>query len=243
MVPLTMMRQRSVAFACLITFCNFAHLSLLAYYLPFYFQGVRGAGTLASGIMYLPTAVPLGIAALAGRPLTSALGYYSSVLMFGSVLMAIGAGLITTFTIDTSPAKWIAYQVIYGLGIGLAFQPPYIAVQTVLKELIVPRALVVLSFTQQFGGIVMLSVAQNVFLARITRNLQDEVPGLDPEIVLNSGALGLVKAVPATDRDRVLVAYNGALVQVFYIALGLTCVVVVSSLGIEWRSVKQADKT
>jgi hypothetical protein len=32
MVPLKMLRQRSVAFASLITFCNFAHLSVIAYY-------------------------------------------------------------------------------------------------------------------------------------------------------------------------------------------------------------------
>jgi MFS family permease len=32
MVPLKMLRQRSVAFGSLITFCNFAHLSVIAYY-------------------------------------------------------------------------------------------------------------------------------------------------------------------------------------------------------------------
>lgn len=32
MVPLKMLRQRSVACASLITFCNFSHLSVLAYY-------------------------------------------------------------------------------------------------------------------------------------------------------------------------------------------------------------------
>lgn len=32
MVPLKMLRQRSVAFASLITFCNFSHLAVVAYY-------------------------------------------------------------------------------------------------------------------------------------------------------------------------------------------------------------------
>jgi hypothetical protein len=32
MVPLKILRQRSVAFASLITFCNFAHLAVIAYY-------------------------------------------------------------------------------------------------------------------------------------------------------------------------------------------------------------------
>ncbi|CAL5871992.1 uncharacterized protein PFLUO_LOCUS6249 [Penicillium psychrofluorescens] len=203
---------------------------------------VRGASTFGSGLMYLPLAVTLAISALAGGPLTSYIGYYNPVLIFGSVLMAVGSGLITTLRPDTSAGEWISYQIIYGIGIGLAFQPPFIAVQTVLHDSMVPTALVLLSFTQQFGGIVILSIAQNVFRNRLANNLAIQVPGFDPNKLLGSGALGLINAVPAKFRDQVLVAYNGALVDVFYIALGLTCLVAVSTLGIEWKSIKKGKK-
>ncbi|KAJ5993977.1 hypothetical protein N7451_009701 [Penicillium sp. IBT 35674x] len=242
MVPLKVLRQRSVAFASLITFCNFAHLAVTAYYLPIYFQAVRGASTLASGLMYLPLAVALAISALAGGPLTTCIGYYNPTLIFGSILMTVGSGLITTLRPDTGPEKWISFQILYGLGIGLAFQPPYIAVQTVLPDSMVPTALVMLSFAQQFGGIVILSIAQNVFLNRLTYNLTTQVPGLNPSNVLGSGALGLIDRIPVKFRDQVLMVYNEALVDVFYIALGLTCLVVVSTLGIEWKSFKQGKK-
>lgn len=109
-----------------------------------------------------------------------------------------------------------------------------------LHDSIVPKALVVLSFTQQLGGILILSITQNVFLNRLAHNLATNVPELDPDEVPGSGALGLVHAMPAKLRDQVLVAYNGALVDVFYIALDLTCLVVASTLGIKWRSAKQA---
>ncbi|KAJ5619235.1 hypothetical protein N7510_003219 [Penicillium lagena] len=242
MVPLKMLRQRSVAFASLITFCNFSHLAVIAYYLPFYFQAVRGASTLGSGLMYLPLAVTLAITALAGGSLTSYIGYYNPVLMLGSVLMTVGSGLITTLRPDTGAGKWISYQIIYGIGIGLAFQPPYIAVQTVLPDSMVPMALVMLSFTQQFGGIVILSIAQNVFRNRLAYNLATQIPEFDSNKVLDSGALGLINAVSAKFRDQVLISYNRALVDVFYIALGLTCLVVLSTLGIEWKSVKKGKR-
>lgn len=260
MVPLKMVRQRSVALASLITFCNFAHLAVLAYYvsprslwltsilltpaqLPFYFQAVRGASTLGSGLMYLPLAVAIAIMALVGGPLTSYIGYYNPTLMAGSVFSVIGAGLISTFGPDTSPGKWISYQIIYGLGIGLAFQPPYFAVQTILDDSLVPTALVLLSFSQQIGGIVMLSIAQNVFLNRLTHNLTTNFPQLDPNAILSHGALGLISAVPPAARDQVVLAYNQALGGVFYIALGLTGVVVLCTLGLEWKSIKKAETT
>jgi MFS family permease len=206
--------------------------------LPFYFQAVRGASTLGSGIMYLPLAVALAVAALVSGPLTSYIGYYNPTLILGSVLMTVGCGLITTLRPDTSAGMWISYQIIYGIGIGLAFLPPYIAVQTVLPESMVPTALVMLSFTQQFGGIVILSIVQNVFRNGLRQNLTTQVPGIDSDTLLGSGASDLINSVPPNLRDQVLVAYNGALVHVFYVALGLTGMVVVSTLGIEWKSVK-----
>lgn len=175
---------------------------------------------------------------MAGGQITKTLDYYNMTLMLGSIIMTVGAGLITTFIPATTPKSWISYQVIYGIGIGLTFQPPFIGVQTVFHDSIVPRALVMLSFAQMFGGIVILSVAQNVFLNRLAANLANRVPRMDSAATLSKGALGIVGAFPERYRERVLISYNGSLVQVFYIALGLTCVVAVSSLGMEWKSVK-----
>lgn len=193
--------------------------------------------------MYLPTAGALALGALASGPLTRYIGFYNVPLTAGSCIMVVGMGLMTTFAPHTDPAKWISFQIVYGIDIGLAFQPPFIAVQTVLDDSLVPKALVLLSYIQQSGGIVMLSAAQNVFLSHLSRNLAQQVPGLDPHAVLNSGALNLVQHVPASLRTEVLFAYNEALVQVFYIALGLACVAAVAALGLEWKSVKKERKT
>lgn len=40
--------------------------------------------------------------------------------IFGSVLTAIGPGLMVTFTANTTRAQWIGYQVIGGFGRGMA---------------------------------------------------------------------------------------------------------------------------
>jgi hypothetical protein len=68
----------------------------------------------------------------------------------------------STIKPDASAGKWISYRIIYGIGIGLAFQPPFIAVQTVLEDSTVPAALVLLKFFQMLSDIIVISVAQNV---------------------------------------------------------------------------------
>jgi MFS family permease len=191
--------------------------------------------------MYVPLAVTLAVVVVVGGPLTTWFGYYNPVLIIGGTFAAVGAGLLTTLELDTSIGKWISYQIIYGIGIGLAFQPPYLAVQTILAESDVPTALVMLSYAQQFGGIVMLAIAQNVFLNRLSHNLS-RVHGLDVDAVGDGGALGIIQSAPAHLREQVLMAYNGALKDVFYIPLGLSCLVAVCMCGLEWRSMKKPKK-
>ncbi|KAJ5621967.1 hypothetical protein N7528_005199 [Penicillium herquei] len=243
--PLKLMRQRSVALGSMFTFCNSAALFVTAYYLPIYFQAIRDASTFESGIMYLPTAIPFALAVLAAGPVTSFIGYYTPGMVIGSVFMAIATGLYTTFSSTTPPSEWISYQILYGIGVGLAFQQPYTAVQTVLPETSVATALVVLSFTQEIGGIVALSIAQNMFTNRLTRNLIKEVPGLDPKIILKNGALGIKSIVPEGFTTGVKSAYNEAIIDVYYLALALTCLTVVGAVFIEWKSVREEkeDKT
>jgi MFS transporter, DHA2 family, glioxin efflux transporter len=45
------------------------------------------------------------------------------------MLATIGGGLIYTFDIGTPPSKFIAYQVVASIGVGLAIQIPIIVAQ------------------------------------------------------------------------------------------------------------------
>lgn len=188
--------------------------------------------------MYLPSGVTLAFVAFIGGPLTTWFGYYNPVMIIGGTLATVGAGLLTTLQPDTPAAKWISYQIVYAAGIGLAFQPPYMAVQTLLADSLVPTALVMLSFAQQLGGIVMLAIAQNVFLSTLSRKLK-EVLGPDSRALSHGGALGILRSAPPHLRGEVVQAYNEALRDVLYIVLGLACVVGACMFGLEWRSVRK----
>lgn len=193
--------------------------------------------------MYLPAAVSLGFGALASGPLQTYIGYSNPNMIFGCAVSMIGAGLLTTLRPDTPSGHWIGYLILYSFGSGLCFQPPYVVVQAILPESAVPTALVTLSYTQQSGIIVVLSIAQSVFFNRLTANLASVLPGTDPRTILsNNGALSIIGAVPIIDRAAAIAAYMEALRNVFYIVLGLTAVLQLSCLGIEWYPLKKADK-
>lgn len=49
-------------------------------------------------------------------------GYYTPFMILSSVLMATGAGLLSTFKVGTGHAMWIGFQAIYGFGVGAGMQ-------------------------------------------------------------------------------------------------------------------------
>lgn len=54
-------------------------------------------------------------------------------MIAGGTVCSIGAGLLTTITIETPTVNWAAYLVLTGLGLGMAAQIPYTALQAVLE--------------------------------------------------------------------------------------------------------------
>jgi hypothetical protein len=58
-------------------------------------------------------------------------------MILGIIINTVGAGLLTTIGVSTSTVKWAAYMVINGLGIGMAQQLPYTALQAVLEYVVV----------------------------------------------------------------------------------------------------------
>jgi hypothetical protein len=55
------------------------------------------------------------------------------VILFAQVLCGVGSGFLTTVRTDTSEAKWAAYMVLTGLGLGFGVNVPHIAIQAVME--------------------------------------------------------------------------------------------------------------
>lgn len=114
--------------------------SLVVYYIPIWFQAIKGVSAVESGIRCLPMILGVVILSIVAGFLTTALGYYTPWMIFSSLLMATGAGLLSTFRLGTGHAMWIGYQAIYGFGVGAGMQQGVIAAQTVCTLEDIPTA-------------------------------------------------------------------------------------------------------
>ena len=214
---------------------------LLAYYLPIWFQAVKGTSAFESGIRLIPMVLSLVVSSIISGQLTARIGYYVPAMLVSPVIASIGAGLITTLNQSSGHAEWIGYQVLYGFGLGLSMQVTGLAAQAVLAREDVSIGTAIMFFSQQLGGAVFVSVGQNVFINNLVSGLSG-VAGLSPMEIVNTGATNIQKIVPAQYLGVVLEEYNHALTRTFVIATAMVAVAIVGSLVMEWKNIKKNKK-
>jgi MFS family permease len=219
-----MMCRRSVVLGTSMTFCNSASLYIVGYYLLIWFQSVLSLSVFKAGVYDLPYDLGFIISIFCAGFITTWVGYYTPVMVVGSILMSVGAGLMTTFEPSTKIVLVFVYQIIFAVGNGLAYQQPYVAVQTVLDQDHIPGALALLTFAQCLGGAVSLAIAQAVFLTSLGSE------GGAYETLADNGT----GRVPTDNVDKL----NRAVVLTFYVATGFSAFTMVSALGTNWNSVK-----
>ena len=94
----------------------------VVYYIPIWFQAIKGVSAVESGIRNIPMILGLVVFSIITGIIITAQGYYTPWMILSSVLMATGAGLLSTFNTGAGHAMWIGYQVIYGCGVGAGIQ-------------------------------------------------------------------------------------------------------------------------
>lgn len=238
-VPPRIFFQRSMLSGAWFTLCSNSALMVMLYYLPIWFQAIKDASAVRSGIMTIPIILALVVANLLCGFVVMRMGYYTPFMIASTVFMSVGAGLLSTFTTSTGHSKWIAYQFLFGFGIGCGMQQPGVAAQTVLPKKDVPTGVSLLFFFRNLGGALFLSVAQNIFENELIRGLK-HIPGLGAAAITRAGATGLRNVVDPRYVQEVLVAYNSALVKVYYCAVAMSCASILGSVTMQWRSVKKA---
>ncbi|KAK0702544.1 major facilitator superfamily domain-containing protein [Apiosordaria backusii] len=210
-----------------------------AYYYPIWFQSVKDATAVGSGIMNLPMLISLVLVSVIAGAAVTIWGQYAPFMIACSVLASIGFGLSTTFTPDSGAGAWIGYQIIIGAGIGIGFQQPLMAVQTVLSIEDVPTGASLIIFLQTLGGALFVAVTQNVFTNKLVENVAKYVPDMpDPMVILHVGATSVENAVAPENLGPVTWAFNDALTQTFTVFTALSAISILGALFVEWHSVK-----
>ncbi|KAH8918309.1 putative MFS toxin efflux pump [Atractiella rhizophila] len=238
-IPLRLLTTRTVGCTSLENFCIGATYFTLAYFIPIYFQTIKGSSAIHSGIQSLPLILSAIIAVTVAGGFVPAIGYSNPFLILGSVLAAIGAGLIYTWDVGTHSDKWIGFQVLTGLGLGMAFMTPVNIVQaayTGTTDVEVVTAINI--FFQTLGGCFFNAIGQSIYQNYLLNNLIATVPPAEVGPIIANGLSAFRGFVSPELLPTVVRAAMDALTKAFIPPVALAVCMVVISPTLPWNNVK-----
>ncbi|KAK0716265.1 major facilitator superfamily-domain-containing protein [Lasiosphaeris hirsuta] len=239
MFPLGMIKRREVWTSLVTTMLIMGAVVLVnAFYLPIYFQSVKGVSPFTSGVYVLPNILSSLIFSVVSGLLVTKLGYYIPWVLGSAALSAIACGLLSTLSISTSTGEWVGYQLILGAR-GAAMQMPLLAVQAVLPQSQISVGMALIVFANTFGGAIFLTVAQTIFTNSLRKHVEEYAPTIDLQQLLDAGASGIRGLVSEADLPGVLRAYSESVDQVFYLLTAASICAFIAGWGMGWYDLRK----
>jgi EmrB/QacA subfamily drug resistance transporter len=240
LIPLALFKVRAFTISVIAMFLAAFGFFAAVVFLPRWFQTVLGASATESGYNILPLLAALIFSAIASGQIVARTGRYKLLIIGSLITLAAGLFLLTNLDATTDrPVLWV-WMVIAGLGIGPSFAVFTLVVQNSVPPREIGVATSSLTFFQQIGGTVGLTIAQTLFTARLLAEIPVQMArqGVPQEFITNfrptaaldingTGDLGqrILASVPAEARaaiEPLIPAIVAAIHEAASLALGST---------------------
>jgi MFS family permease len=217
-VPLGLFRVRAFTVSVGAMFLTAFGFFGAVIFLPRWFQSVEGASATESGYNILPLLAALIFSAILSGQIVARVGRYKLMMLGSLLLLAAGLYLMTGLRADTNRQMLWLWMVVAGLGIGPSFAVFTLVVQNAVSSERVGVATASLTFFQQIGGTVGLTIAGTIFAGRMVTEVPAQLlrAGLPASMVqqfsgggsvdlTGTGNLGqaILNSVPASARQSV----------------------------------------
>lgn len=217
LIDVTLLRYRGFAVSMITNLVVAVALFGALVLLPLYWQIVRGASPLETGLLLMPQAAGAAVALPLVGKLTDKAGA-AVVVPAGIVLGVAGIAVYTQVGAATPYAVLAAALFVIGLGLGATFIPLMAVAYQALPPAAIPSVTGTLNTVQRLGG--------SVGTALLAVTLQDEVTRYAPG--LRGGAV--FGTLPPAARAHLAPALGHAFGAAFWIAFALTAAALIPAL-------------
>lgn len=230
-MPPQLFSNRTSVSIYLMAFVHGILLLYVTYFLPVYFQAVKGASPSRAGVQLFPTATTIAPAAAISGIIITITGKYRAFHYLGFVLMSLGCGLFALLDEDSTVAAWVGYQVLFGLGNGMVYNsmiPPLLAS---LPPSEVATATATWTFMRSFGSIWGIAIPSAIFNDRVNHLVRERLgnaPAIAAQLVngkaYERATAVFIASLGANVRPIVVGIYVDALKVVWYASIAFAVI-------------------
>lgn len=156
-------KNRTSAASYIATVVHGMILWSLLYYLPLYYEAVKGFSPVIAGVALFPETFTVAPTCIVVGILITVTGRYRWAIWSGWALTVAGTGLLYLLDVHISTVAWIFLNLVGGLGMGMLFPSMAFAIQASQKNEDLAFAVAMFSFFRAFGQALGVAVGGSVF--------------------------------------------------------------------------------
>ncbi|VUC35374.1 unnamed protein product [Clonostachys rosea] len=215
-------------------------------FLPIYFQSVKGQEPLTSALYLLPSILSQIFFLLLSGALMTKFRFYIPWAAFAAAATALGCGLISTWTPDSTLGQLFGHQVPYAAR-GAAIQIPFLAVQLALPANEIALGMSFLVFSQNILSAVVVTLGNTIFQETLKSKILLYAPEVSPEAaVAAGGSAEAVRQLAAQGDDallgNVLRAFSDSFDNIMYLFIATSVVSFFLCFGMGWIDLQTHGK-
>lgn len=247
LIRLDVFKNRTAAASYFETTLHGMILWCILYYMPLYYEAVKGETPIITGISLFPATFTVAPAAMVTGIVISKTGRYRWAIWSGWTLTTFGTGLLYLLDVNTTTVQWVFLNLVSGLGMGVLFPSMAFSIQaaTINKDLAFAVAL--FSFFRAFGQAIGVAIGGVIFQNQLEKKLLT-YPLLAPMAKsYSSDASGLVQIIKTMEhgpaRTQLIQSYADSLKFVWIVMCALAGVALLSSFLIKGLDLDRALET
>ncbi|TVY16477.1 Efflux pump FUS6 [Lachnellula arida] len=233
-IRLAIFKQRTALVSYLGTFLHGVILWCLLYYMPLYYECVKGYSPTIAGVAAFPETFTVAPASIVVGVLVSKWGRFRWAIWTGWSLSVLGMGLLYLLGPHTTIPQWLFMNLVPGLGLGMLYCSLSYGAQAGAEEKDVAYAASMYTFSRSFGQCIGLAIGGAIFQTQFAVKLKAYPALASQASSLAKEASALVQIVKAMDKDSperamIVEAYADSLKVVWAIMAGLAFISLVTS--------------
>jgi hypothetical protein len=205
----------------------------ILYYLPLYFEAVKGFGPILTGVALFPWTFTVAPASVATGITIAVTGRYRLANRLGWFLTTVGMGLLIILKPNTPTVSWIFLNLVGGLGAGILFPAMALAVQASATAKDQAYAANMFSFFRSFGQTLGVAIGGVIFQNQMKKRMLTYplLAGLADEYSRDAaGLVQIIKEMPASEmKEQLRESYTDALKYIWIVMLVLAALAMFGS--------------